>query len=210
MAQPRTTGLWARVKGLFTGRPFEQGEWRAAKPGELIAMGSSPTSRQYVRVGEGDFSPLTRRLSRTKYIELSQGAPPVKLARERKEAAARGERVKYPSGERGRLSAGATTRSATQKRLYSGETLKDIGRFKELQDKKRRGEWLSQEDFDWMMEFASQHAQTEHKFLHENFGYPPSRRKLEPGQRQAIKIARARKASRLRQNGPSVRTGRGH
>ena len=55
MAQNHTSGLWARVKGLFAERPFEPGEWRPASAVELMMMGSSPTSRQYVRVGEDDF-----------------------------------------------------------------------------------------------------------------------------------------------------------
>src|ERR1700731_2880683 len=205
MAQNRTTGLWARIKGLFAERPFEPGDWRPASKIELLSMGSSPTSRQYVRVGEDDFSPLTRRLSRTKYIELSQGAPPVKLARERKEAAARGERVSYPSGERGRRSAEATHARATRKRLYPGETYKDILRFKELQAKKRAYDAANRH----LAANKLRHPTVEHKFLHEDFTSPKTTRK-DAGYRARRRAQARRAVNRVGPAGQRVRTARRH
>jgi hypothetical protein len=86
-------------------------------------VGSSPTSRQYIRKDEGIVSPLTSRLSRSKHIELTHGKLPGPLAKERKEKAARGEPVEYPSGEKGRKSAEATRRAAGRKKAYPDETL---------------------------------------------------------------------------------------
>src|ERR1700730_2567798 len=212
MAQNRTTGLWARIKGLFAERPFEPGDWRPASKIELLSMGSSPTSRQFVRVGEDDFSPLTRRLSRTKYIEMSQGAPPVKLARERKTLEGQ-HRVPYKPGERGRKSWEATRRPAGRKRAYPGQLQSDIERFKDLQRRKRNGEWLDDDDFHWMLEFMQRNEQirkTEYKFLNETFLYPKNRRKLTPELRSSMKAARTRKAARKRDEARvGARRGRG-
>jgi hypothetical protein len=62
-----------------------------------------------------------------------------------------------------------------------------------LQRRKRDDEWLSNDDYDWMIDFANRHSKTEHAFIHEDFNSPKNtkygkyrkkRRKLSPRQRE--------------------------
>jgi hypothetical protein len=112
----------------------------------------------------------------------------------------RGEPVNYPTGERGQKSAEATRRAAGRRRAYPDETLSDVARFKDLQQRIRDGEWLSESDFRWMMEFASRNAKTEHEFLHEEFNSPERRprhrrkRKPERPEQRERRVRRQREA----------------
>jgi hypothetical protein len=81
--------------------------------------------------------------------------------------------------------AGKTRETARLRRAYNGEHVAAIRRFKELKKRKEAGEILNDEDFNFTMDFATQHTNQEHEFLHADFvSSPPVKSKGSRGSKQ--------------------------
>jgi hypothetical protein len=170
----RSGGLSARVARRYAkhGPDF----WRPATKKELAAAGLSPTSERFVPRSAKRISKKTPFLTRSQHVELRTGRGPKQLAAEHQFGARR-------YANQARREAAAKVRAlaadrARQRLAYDNAKTKDIRRFKNLQKRKRLGEMLADDDFDFMMQFAADHANQEHDFLYEPFdSSPPTRRK---------------------------------
>jgi hypothetical protein len=176
--------IWGVIKRTVLPRPGRNiskrpaSDLRRATPAELQAMGALPKSGRYVLKTQKKFGPdtpfVTMRQYRTKRTQelYGEALPPEKAARKRADG-----RLGY-ANEKTRKSAEKKRDTARLKRAYDGEKLANIRKFKELQERKKKGELLPEDDFDFLMDFAKRHVNQEHEFLHEDFiNSPPKNRK---------------------------------
>lgn len=109
---------------------------------------------------------------------------------------ARGNMHLSPAVKQLRKSARKRADRAMQRLAYGNAISRDIQRFKKLQARKLAGEILSDEDFDWMMQFAIDHANQEYEYLHEPFQNSPPTRRSKHFKRSKPRVA-ARTRTRL-------------
>jgi hypothetical protein len=191
--------IWGVIKRAVLPRPGRDiskkptSQLRKASTAELAAMGASPKSERYVLKGQKRIGPktpfLTKRQYRTRRTQevYGEALPPEKAAKRR------GEGSLGYSDERRQRQAARVRDTARKRRAYGGEKAAVIKRFKELQRRKRAGELLPDDDFDFMMDFAKRHTNLEHDFLHEDFiNSPPKRRKKQTGRTKPRMSARTR------------------
>jgi hypothetical protein len=149
-------------------------------------------------------------LTRSQHVELRTGLGPKQLAAEHQFGARQyANQARHEAAAKVRALAADRAR---QRLAYDNAKTKDIRRFKDLQKRKRLGEMLADDVFDFMMQFAADHANQEHDFLHEPFdSSPPTRRKKYLKRLKPRTSARARIGVRLAgQPLPGGREGHDH